>query len=106
MQDIKWTAAEKKIARRVFAAALQREYADIIARLKALAAQADTPEALWVVHDFLSEQRRQIDVKYDYRYSQLIVVFGRLLREKWIAEDELVGLAEDKMQQILFIATP
>jgi hypothetical protein len=103
--DIQWTPDEKKIARRVFDAARGREYASIIERMKALAAQADTPEALWAVHDFLSEQRRLIDEKYDYRYSRLILVFAWLLREKWIAEADLAGLAEEKIERILFIAT-
>jgi hypothetical protein len=38
--------------------------------------------------------------KYDYRYSQLNLVFGRLLREKWIDEEDLRGLGEDKLPAI------
>jgi len=36
------------------------------------------------------------------RYSQLDLdlVFGRLLREKWIDEEDLRGLGEDKMRAI------
>jgi hypothetical protein len=105
MDDFKWTPTEKKIARRVFDAALEREYSDIISRMKTLAAKADTPEALWAVHDFLCAQRRQIDEKYDYRYSRLIFVFAGMLREKLISEHELDGLAENKVQQIIFLAT-
>jgi hypothetical protein len=45
-----------------------------------------------------------IDAKYDYRYSQLIVVFGTLLREKWIDDKVLEGLGEEKLQVIRHIA--
>jgi hypothetical protein len=105
IDDTKWTPAEKKIARRVFDAAREREYSEIIARMKALATSVDTPETLWAVHDFLSEERRRIDEKYDYRYSRLIFAFAAMLREKWISEEELAGLADDKIQKIIFLAT-
>ncbi len=36
---------------------------------------------VWQVHDFLSEKRDEVDRKYDYRYSVLISMFGRLLHE-------------------------
>ncbi|MGC9998318.1 MAG: hypothetical protein ABSE79_23620 [Terriglobia bacterium] len=49
--------------------------------------------------------RREVDRKYDYRYSRLITVFGRLLMEGWIAEADLDGLAEDKLQRIKGLAS-
>lgn len=39
-------------------------------KLKGLAANAENPEDLRATHDYLAEQRRTIDGKYDYRYSQ------------------------------------
>jgi hypothetical protein len=42
----------------------------------------------------------EIDRKYDYRYSQLTHVFGRLLYEKRLREEELRGLREDKLKPI------
>ena len=56
------------------------------------------------MHDFLSKQRREIDEKYDHRYSQLICVFARLIGEGYLHEDELEGLGDDKMTKILFLA--
>lgn len=105
MRDFKWCDAEKKVARQAFDAALKKEYAAVLERLKALAAKAEHPEDLWAIHDYLSEQRRMIDAKYDYRYSQLIVVFGTLLREKWIEAKALEGLGEEKLQAIRHIAS-
>ena len=45
-------------------------------------------------------QVREIEQKYDYRYSQLILVFGRLVREGRIAEEQLRGLSEEKLSYI------
>ena len=104
MKELKWSDAEKKIARQAFDAALSREYAVLIDKLKSLAAKAETAEDIWAIHDYLTEQRRVIDAKYDYRYSQLIFVFGWLLREKWIEEKDLEGLGEEKLQPIRHIA--
>jgi len=37
---------------------------------------------MWDLEHHLTERRKEIDRKYDYRYSQLDLVFGRLLRER------------------------
>lgn len=52
------------------------------------------------IHDFLTEKRNEVDEKYDYRYSVLILVFARLLREGWIELDDLKGLDENKITKI------
>src|SRR5438876_12427899 len=49
---------------------------------------------------YLTERRKEIDRKYDYRYSQLTHVFGRLLYEGRLGEEELGGLGEDKLKSI------
>jgi len=41
-----------------------------------------------------------IDHKYDYRYSQLTHVFGRLVQESRLSAEELRGLREDKLKSI------
>ena len=104
MSDIKWTESEKKIARRTFDAALKNECEAIVIKLKVLAAKAENSDDVWAIHDYLAEQRKAIDGKYDYRYSQLIVVFGRLLREKWIEDKDLDGLSAEKLHAIRHIA--
>lgn len=105
MTDFKWSDAEKKIARRAFDVALQSELAALLKQLKGRAAKAEAPEDIWAIQDYLAEQRRSIDEKYDYRYSQLIVVFGRLLRERWLEDKDIEGLAEEKLQHIRHIAS-
>ena len=49
---------------------------------------------------YLTERRKEIDRKYDYRGSRLTDVFGRLLYENRLSEEELRGLREDKLKSI------
>ncbi|MFO1379754.1 MAG: hypothetical protein U1F63_05235 [Chitinivorax sp.] len=106
MYGLNWSAAEKKIARQAFDRALNKERAAILAQLKQRASQAADTGDLWEIHDYLSDQRKQLDRKYDYRYSQLIWVFGQLLYEQWLEEGDLTGLAPEKLQAIRdFVAT-
>jgi hypothetical protein len=53
---------------------------------------------------YLTERRKEINRKYDYRYSQLTQVFGRLMHEKRLREEELRGLREDKLDSIRSLA--
>ncbi|MES3023582.1 MAG: hypothetical protein V4857_18610 [Pseudomonadota bacterium] len=99
-----WSAAEKKIARRVFDAALVKECAALVDNVKVRASKAECPDDIWALNDYLTEQRKAIDYKYDFRYSQLIFVFAQLLAQKWIEEEQLVGLEEEKLQAIRFLA--
>jgi Photoprotection regulator fluorescence recovery protein len=100
-----WTDGEKKIARRVFAAALQRELAEVMDEFKSRAANSKQPDDMWAVEEYLAQTRRYIDRKYDYRYSQLNLLFGKLLREKRIEARELNGLAEEKLAYIHRVAS-
>ena len=95
-----WSKSEKAIARTAFDAALTRELEDVMQKAKQMANQIKDPEELWELERYLTERRKEIGRKYDYRYSQLDLVFGRLLREKWIDEKELCGLREDKLRAI------
>lgn len=95
-----WSAAERAVARKAFERALQRELGETIAEAKRIAARIQTPEQLWNLEDFLTRRRKQIDRKYDYRYSVLLTVFGSLMREGRLQEADLRGLDEDKIAQI------
>jgi len=104
IHSLKWSDTERKIARSVFDAALQRELAETVLAFKALAADAGTAQQMWEVEEFLGRRRREIDSKYDYRYSQLIVVFAQLLREQRISAEDLRGLSDEKQRHIRSIA--
>jgi hypothetical protein len=95
-----WSKSEKLIARTAFDAALGRELHEIIQEVKKMASQIQRSSDLWDLESYLTERRKEIDRKYDYRYSQLTQVFGRLLYEKRLGEEELRGLREDKLKSI------
>ena len=105
MHNLKWSGSEKKIARSVFEVALQQELAEIMTMFKDKAARATEPDDIWAVENWLSRQRREIDTQYDFRYSQIIFVFGRLLRENRITEEQLAGLGDDKLSFIKHVAS-
>ena len=65
-----------------------------------MASQIMQSSDLWDLEHYLTQRRKEIDRKYDYRYSELTHVFGRLLRENRIGEEELHGLREDKLKAI------
>jgi len=105
IHDIKWSGAEKLVARNAFKNAYSRECKAIQAKLEKMIATASAPSGLWKIHDYLSEQRNQTDEKYDYRYSVLVFVFAKLLNEGWLQENELKGIGEEKMEQIRMAAS-
>jgi hypothetical protein len=74
-----------------------------MAEFKSKAATAATPEEMWAVQGYLAHMQREIDEKYDYRYSQLILVFSRLVREGRLKEEQLQGLSEEKLSYIRHI---
>src|SRR5262245_4060996 len=105
MSASEWSVSDNKTARRLFEAALDRELAEVMAEFKQKAASAESPAEMWAVRHFLEKAQREIDSKYDYRYSQLTFVFAWLLREKRIKEEDLADLAEEKLNQILRLAS-
>ena len=103
MNELKWSKTEKNLARKAFDLAYQRECEAIATKLKDMILAVTKPEDLWKIHDYLTEQRKRTDKKYDYRYSVLILVFARLVKEGWLKVHELEGLREDKIERIKFL---
>jgi hypothetical protein len=95
-----WSKPEKAIARRAFDAALGRELHEVIQRAKQMANEIQQSSDPWDLEHYLTQRRKEIDRKYDYRYSQLTHVFGRLLHECRLKEQELRGLDEGKLKSI------
>ena len=91
MRDLLWSKTEKDIARKAYDEAYEEECKVVVARVKDLMAHLPEPQAVWVIHDFLSQRRREMDKKYDYRYSVLPSVFARLIREGWLLVREIRG---------------
>ena len=95
-----WSRSEKTVARAAFDAALKRELQEIMQEAKQMANQINEPADLWDLEHYLTQRRKEIDRKYEYKYSQLTHVFGRLLYEQRLREEELHGLREDKLKSI------
>ena len=76
MYELKWSHAEKTVARRAFDLALDKEL-----------------EAL------LQEAKGRV-ARIDYRYSILPLVFAQLLRDGHLTEDDLHGLGREKLDLI------
>jgi Photoprotection regulator fluorescence recovery protein len=100
MQDEHWSPTEKKIARAAFDKASEKEHAAILREVHSMLNASNDPRVVWRIHDYLSERRREHDQKFDYRYSELIFVFARLIREGWLTEEDLAGLAQEKLEKI------
>ena len=99
-----WSRSEKAIARKVYDVALGQELHEVIQEAKRMASQIQQSSDLWDLEHYLTERRKEIDRKYDYRYSRLTHVFGKLLYEKRLREEELRGLQEDKLNSIRSVA--
>ena len=100
-----WSRSEKTVARAAFDAALKRELQKTMQEVKQMANQVNEPAALWDLEHYLTQRRKEIDRKYEYKYSQLTHVFGRLLYEQRLREEDLLGLQEDKLKLIRSFAT-
>lgn len=95
-----WSPTEKKIARAAFDKAYAEEMKFIQLNLIKKIRNIQEAKDVWEVHDYLTDERKQVARKYDYRYSELIVVFARLLGEGFINKKDLDGLSKDKMAAI------
>lgn len=100
MTSTEWSKREKEIARNAYQAAYERECEAILHKVRTMAGEATDPEGLWRIHDYLTEKRKHTDEKYDYRYSVLVFVFARLIREGWIKEEDIAGLSEEKLHEV------
>jgi hypothetical protein len=99
-RNLTWSSGEKKIAHAAFEAALERERAAVRRKVEAMLQSSPDSAEIWGIRDYLNDKAREIDGKYDFRYSVLIDVFARLVAEGWLTLPELAGLRSDKLQLI------
>lgn len=100
MREFTWSPAQKKAARAAFDLALAKELRAIRQEAEAILRNSADDHAIWHVHDYLSDRRQEIDQKYDYRYSRLMLVFSRLVSEGWLTLDDLSGIGSEKVDVI------
>ena len=98
--DLKWSPSEKKVARSAFDKALEVALGKVLAEFKKKASAAATFSDMWEIEDYLRQQQRNLERLFDYRYSQLIIVFASLIRKGYLDEKLLVGLSQDNRDEI------
>src|ERR1035441_4696613 len=85
-----WSRSEKAIPRAAFDAALRQELHEVIQEAKRMANEIQKSSDLWDLEHHLTQRRKEIDGKYDFRGSRLTDVLGRLLYEKRVGEEDVV----------------
>ncbi len=105
MHEFKWSPSEKAIARRAFDQALHSELQQLVREAKDRVAAITEASELWQLESWLAERRREIDRKYDYRYSVLPLVFAELVKQGRVTENDLHGLDREKIEVILGMAS-
>jgi hypothetical protein len=100
MQEFTWSPTQKKAARAAFDLALAREFRAIREEAEGMLRNSSSDRVIWRLHDYLDEKRREIDQKYDYRYSVLMQVFPLLVSEGWLKVEELIGIGAEKVDVI------
>ena len=100
MKEYKWSRSEKIVARQAYDRANERECTEILNKVKEMLSEMKEPKEIWEVEDYLDKKRGEIEAKYDYRYSVLIIVFGRLMREGLIEDSDIQGFDQDKIDAI------
>jgi hypothetical protein len=61
---------------------LQRELQQVIQETKQAAGAIGRPADVWELEELLTQRRKEINRKYNFRQSHLKEVLGQLLREK------------------------
>lgn len=60
-----------------------------------MAAKIRQASEVWELEHHLTELRKEIDQKYQYKYSTLVLVFADLVREGKLDLEDLRGLSGD-----------
>ncbi len=99
-RDLKWSKTEKNIAREAYDRAYRREMEDIRQEVQTRVSILNEPANVWQLHDYLTGRRREVNRKYDYRYSVLPRVFAELIYDGYLKLEELDGLRDEKKEII------
>jgi hypothetical protein len=104
MSTLKWSASEKKVARRAYDGTLEVAIAKVLVEVRSRASSAASASDLWAIEDYLREARKEIAEMFDYRHSRLTWVFAWAIREGHMKKASLAGLQEEKLEAIRSLA--
>ena len=99
-RDETWAPTEKKLARIAFDKSFERQCTAVTQEARQTLETMTASSEIFRVQKYLTEQRKIVDGLYDYRYSRLLGVFGRLLSDGWLREGDLDGLQPEKIAKI------
>jgi tetratricopeptide (TPR) repeat protein len=68
--------------------------------LLAVAAKIRQASELWELKHHLTQLGKEIDRKYEHKYSTIVLSFADLVREGRLAAEDLRGLSEDELGSI------
>jgi len=102
--EFKWSQAEKTVAHRAFEQALKREFEQVVVETKRRAGEIEQIADVWALAEYVFGRRKEIETRYDYRYSVLPSVLADLLRAGRLSENDLSGLDDDKLAEIRRVA--
>jgi hypothetical protein len=105
MEHIPWSPSERHGAREVCERAAEAESQELLAAFRGRAAATRALQKLWLLRRELETSGREFPVKFDYRYSQLLLVFGSLVCDGRVYEGELNALSQEKPAIIRRIAS-
>jgi len=94
--DYTWSKAEKKIAKQAFELAHDKKCRKIIEQIKQQ--KLSKTEDIWQLGNFIKKQQKEVDRMFDYRYSQLILVFSLLIKDNLLSLEDLAGLTNEKIR--------
>jgi hypothetical protein len=100
MRELKWSSTERAVARRCYERMLQQELDAAIQSTKERAAKISQASELWELERHLTQLGKEIDRKYQYKYSTLVPFFADCVREVKIDLEDLRGLADEKLRYI------
>lgn len=100
MRDWKWSGAEKSAARKAFDLVLDAELEAVMRETKARAARIVEIDDVWKLEHWMGKRRREIDDKFDYRYSVLPEVFAAMISKGQLRLEQLQGIAPEKLEVI------
>jgi hypothetical protein len=105
MKSLEWSNTEKILARQAYDRAYERECAKISEKVHKMLSGMENPKEIWKIYDYLRKSRREMDLKYDYRYLILTIVLGKLMKEGLILDSDIDMLSKDKIEAIKRIAS-
>jgi photoprotection regulator FRP-like protein len=77
-----------------------RELQDATQKAKQMANQIKEPAGVWELERYLTQRRKDIDRKYEFRSSRLTQVFGMLWYERRITKEELAAYNRNSTKKI------